>query len=107
MSSKQLARTVVDGRKIVLLIPGLPPGEFEGYLCGMDDFHLLIVTSDGKKLLAYKGSVAVIRLADDAEYDKEPNWDELEKIVGPFRSAIQREHLAPTKASKEKGSGQG
>lgn len=95
MSSKQLARTAVDGRMITLIFTGVPQ-TIDGYLCGMDDFHLFVITPTGKKYLVHKGSIAVVSFAEQANYRVEPNHRELEKVVGPFRAAVQRDHLAPT-----------
>lgn len=86
MSSKQLARTVMLGRRIALTLTN---GEkIVGYLCGMDDFHWMVVTPDGEKALTHKGNVSVVRLGEESTYESEPKREELEKVVGPFRQFV-------------------
>lgn len=89
MSSKQLARTVVDGRKIALSLP-YPQDKVEGYLAGMDDFHWLVLDPNGQQHLIHKGSASRITLADEPTYQDEPERELLERIVGPFRSSVER-----------------
>lgn len=87
MSSKQLARTVLDGKKVTFRFTS---GEMvEGYLCGMDDFHWMVVTSEGRKHLVHKGSASIIDLADDPSYADEENHSSLEQVVGPFRRFVE------------------
>lgn len=100
MSSKQLARTVIDGRALTLTFAGGNPKPLVGYLCGMDDFHLFIITADSNKHLVHKGSVAMITLDTAPRYQGESNYEEMETVIGPFRAALQKEHLAPTTAAK-------
>jgi hypothetical protein len=89
MSSKQLARTVLDGRRLIFrLTSGV---EVEGYLSGMDDFHWMVVTTEGQKFLLHKGSTALIALGDESTYKSEPLHYEMEKIIRPFREFISRE----------------
>lgn len=103
MSSKQLARTVVDGRRITLVPNAANAPEITGYLCGLDDYHLFVVLPDGEKLLVSKGGIFTIRFAREATYQDEALRDELEQVVGPFRAYVQRESLAPTtKVPKER-----
>lgn len=86
MSSKQLARTVLDGRQITFRVSG---EQITGYLCGMDDFHWMVVTPLGNKHLVHKGSASVIDLADYSSYEREPNHALLEEVVGPFRRYVE------------------
>lgn len=90
MSSKQLARTVLHGRSVTFRFPS--GDAVIGYLCGMDDFHWMIVTPDGLKHLIHKGSASVITMADTPSFDSEPLRDEMEAVVGPFRRFVE-EHL--------------
>ena len=88
MSSKQLARTVVDGR---LLTFHLSTGDsIVGYLCGMDDFHWMIVTLDGGRHLIHKGAAALIDIASESTYDEEHHNSDLEEIISPFRQVVER-----------------
>ena len=95
MSSRQLARTVLDGR---LLRFSLTSGSaIEGYLCGMDDYHWMVVTSSVEKHLIHKGATTHVTLLD-ASYDTEEKHADLEAIVGPFRR-----HLENNSATQPKG----
>lgn len=91
MSSKQLARTVLDGRRLTFRLNS--GAEIEGYLSGMDDFHWMVVTPDGQKYLLHKGSTALIALGDESTYKTEPLHFEMEKIVRPFREFVSREYF--------------
>lgn len=92
MSTKQLARTVFDGRKVTF---SFPPSQvcIEGYLCGMDDFHWMVITPGGKKHLIHKGGASVISLSDESTYANEPRLVELESVVAPFRAAMEADVL--------------
>lgn len=98
MSSKQLARTVVHGRKVSFQFPS---GQvIEGYLCGMDDFHYMVVEPvTGQKHLIHKGGACIITLADESTYDVEPRFADLERVVAPFREYVDREYFGRQKAS--------
>ncbi len=88
MSSKQLARTVVDGR---LLTFHLLNGEsIKGYLCGMDDFHWMIVTTDEEKHLIHKAAAALIKIAPEPTYDEKHRSSGLEEVISPFRQLVER-----------------
>lgn len=95
LSTKQLARTAVDGKALTIRVDG---ENLRGYLCGMDDFHWMIVTPDGEKHLVHKGSASIITLADEPSYEAEENHDVLERVVGPFREAMIRDHFNRTPA---------
>ena len=100
MSSKQLAQTVAYGRKIS--IPGRgQSGEITGYLCGMDDYSLHIITSECKQFLVHK-SGASIELHTKSTYDDEDNRDELEKIIGPFRRALEGQKMISPGSARER-----
>jgi hypothetical protein len=100
MSAKQLARTVVDGRLLTFCFLG-PMGDggpiLCGYLAGADDFHWLIVTAEGRKVLVHKGSAATIWFGDESTFVDEPEHEVLEAIVRPFREFLISENLAPDK----------
>lgn len=92
MSTKQLARTVLDGKRLRFRVPAdnLHHPFLEGYLCGMDDFHWMIVTPEGHTHLIHKGSASVITIGDEPAYADEDRHDELEKLVGPFRTWVEQ-----------------
>jgi hypothetical protein len=93
MSSRQLARTVVDGK---LLTFRFSSGEdLVGYLAGMDDFHWLVLTSEGCMVLVHKGSASRISVAAESTYDDEERLSLLEQVVRPFREYLVQENLVP------------
>ncbi len=89
MSSKQLARTVIDGR--ILTFHLLTGDSINGYLCGMDDYHWMIVTTDGGKHLIHKGAAALIKIASEPTYDEKHRSESIEEIILPFRRLVERE----------------
>jgi len=89
MSTKQLARTVIDGRLLHFRFASGVPSNLKGYLCGMDDFHWMIVTSKGQQHLVHKGSASIITIADEPSYADEPEREALEKLVAPYRSWVE------------------
>lgn len=97
MSAKQLARTVRDGRLVSFRFP--TSEVIEGYLCGMDDFHWLVVTPAGSKHLIHKGSASIIDLSDHPSYSDEPNRPELERVVAPFREHVEETFFGRQPAS--------
>lgn len=86
MSVKQIARTVVDGRLVTFHIFDGEP--ICGYVAGMDDYNWLVVTPAGDKHLVHKGSCPRTDLHDESTYETEPNREEIEKVVGPFRRYV-------------------
>lgn len=87
MSSKQLAWTVVDGRLLTFHL--LNGDSINGYLCGMDDFHWMIVTVGGKKHLIHKAAAALIDIASEPTYG-EHRSSALEEVISPFRQVVER-----------------
>lgn len=89
MSSKQLARTVKDGKLLSFRFAGLEEN-LTGYLCGMDDYHWMVVTASGSLHLVHKGGAIVIDIAFNRTYEFEENHSELEKVVAPFRKYVNQ-----------------
>lgn len=83
MSVKQVARTVVDGRKVTFHVFDGEP--VTGYVAGMDDYNWLVISPRGTKHLIHKGSCPRIDLHDLVTYPDEENHEQIEKVVGPFR----------------------
>lgn len=89
MSTRQLARTVLDGQMISFFFEG---GErVSGYLSGQDDYHWLVMRPTAEIVLVHKGSVPRIELGAESTYNKEPLHDELERTIGPFRRFVETE----------------
>ncbi len=96
MSSKQLARSVIEGRQVTF---DTETGTFRGYLCGMDDFHWMIVTSNGFQLLIHK-SAPVVTMGKDCTYDSEEHKDVLEDVVAPFRRYVEETYFGKGKGAQ-------
>ena len=88
MSTKQLAQTVKDGRKLRFNFPSGDP--LVGYLGGMDDYHWLVVTATSKHLI-HKGNVTMVDIFSESTYDREMT-DDMEAVIGPFRRYIDSNH---------------
>lgn len=72
MSTKVLARAAVEGRRLTVMIPGLP-NPSSGYLVGMDDFHIQLAEISGESVtvsLIHK-TAGVIVFSPDAFLDDE------------------------------------
>lgn len=90
VSTKQLARAVSAGR---LITCRTMVGEVTGYLCGMDDYHLVLVTPDLRQVMVHKAQSPIIVLHSESTYSEEQNIVALETIVGPFRQYVEKTYL--------------
>lgn len=92
MSTKQLAHAAVAGRKVTFhfAAPTLEP--ITGYLCGMDDFHWMVVTPQGEQHLIHK-SAARVDLHTTSSYDDESLREDLDRVVLPFRDFLVRTNV--------------
>lgn len=98
MSTKVLARAAVDGRCLSLMIPGLPgtPGTIDGYLVGMDDFHLQIAevsASDVNVGLVHKSVPLIILTNAFLSDEHEDAQNTVKKIGGAFWKYCAETHL--------------
>lgn len=101
MRARQLVASVRQGRRIEIDV--LDEGPYQGYLAGWDDdTYFLIVPHEAtpddpknywNKLLIPKTNILWIRLIDESTFREEPLFDEMEKIVGPFREALNAQYL--------------
>lgn len=94
MSSKQLARTVVDGR--ILTFTPVSGAPVTGYLAGMDDYHWLVVTPYDEQVLVHK-SASKIDIGAKT-YNQETLRADLERVIAPFRAHIQESGLVPMRS---------
>lgn len=91
LSTKQLQRTVLDGRQVTFhFAAGIPVHGITGYICGMDDFHWMVVTSRGQQHLIHKGSAVFVTLAETPSWNAEPIREQLDEVVGPYRQWVAR-----------------
>lgn len=104
LSRKQLGRTVAEGCRIIVHLPNLPfDSPLVGYLCGVDDYHWMVVTPEGKKVLVHKGAAALIELSDEPTLADEPRRDELERLVRPFVGYLEDRGLVPRSPVRKPG----
>ena len=89
LSTKQMARTVVDGRAVTFTL--VNSVEVSGFLCGMDDYHWMVVTPAGQRHLVHKAAAILITFADSCSYRSEQRHSALEEIVAPFRRFVERD----------------
>lgn len=90
LSKKQLTASAVKGRMVTFHI-SFTEETISGYLCGMDDFHWMVITPSGSKHLIHKANVSVVDLLESPTYANEENHEELESVVAPFRDWIDKE----------------
>jgi hypothetical protein len=99
LSIKQLAHSVKDGRQVRFhLTTG---DEIIGYVCGMDDYHWMVVTSSGTKHLLHKAGVVLLDLLPDPTLDQEPEQEALERVIGHFRAYIMEHHFKQPMVARE------
>lgn len=100
-SDKQIAHAVKDYRH--LTISAVTGEELaQGFVYGMDDFHIGIVDTNGNTRLVHKSAAAVI------SFDTFPTFVALasevramiEETCGAFRSRVMREHFSQTSAAQ-------
>lgn len=81
MSTKQFARAVAHGRKVAFrFIRGEHSTVLEGYVVGMDDYHILLATLEPNSIepdsisvrLVAKGRADITTLSPDSTLDAEP-----------------------------------
>lgn len=89
MSTSQMTYAALDTRRVTAHI--MPEFTIEGYLAGMDDFHWLIVDTDGGLTLVHK-SAPVVRIARGSTYDEETEAARclMDPILQPFIKSLQR-----------------
>lgn len=97
MSTKQLARTVADGRMVSFTTS---TGDVvEGFLCGMDDFHWMVITPTLNQVLVHKSAPKIeIGPASYLDPEHDTNRTAMEGIIRPFRAALQESGLVPSRS---------
>jgi hypothetical protein len=103
LSTKQMAKTVVEGRIVEFHMPDA--SVHSGYLCGMDDYHWMIINREMVKSLIHKAGAPRIVLPDVDSYDEIPPEirDKMEVLVAPFRDYVQRTYFGRTEPTSIEG----
>jgi hypothetical protein len=100
VSTKQLAYTVRDGRKVTFYLEGRV---LSGYLAGMDGYHWLLITPELKIFLIHKSCAFVDlgTLDEEPSLSTEKNKDEIERLVLPFRQWLRERDIIPPGPSRK------
>jgi hypothetical protein len=103
MRRTQLGHAVKHGRKVTFYV--FDADEVCGYIGGWDEgsWLVLVPTEQGiDKQLVSKHSTPLITLHDEATYEDEVRWEEMERIVAPFRRAVLQEVFGHTRPANGK-----
>lgn len=90
MSTKQMARTVMDGKMVTVQDGKTEP--ITGYLAGMDDFNWFIVEPSGAQHIIHKAGLR-ITIYREPSYTGETNKAHLEVLIAPFRRYVERTYF--------------
>lgn len=97
---RQLAETVVHGRKVAFFVEG---DRHEGYLAGFDadTFFFLVPPTRGddvKQFLVPRTPQPILEISGDSTYERE-NWHrKMERVIRPFRQYVQGNILSATES---------
>ena len=94
MRARQLASTVRQGRKIMFFI--LDEDPIDGYLAGWDaDTYFVVYPYDGEVMteMIPKSSILKFFLYKTGSFREEALYEEMNKIVRPFRDMINAEYF--------------
>ncbi len=86
LSDRQIMYSVRHGQPVTAILG--PYVTVVGYVFGLDDYHLAIVSPAVDRYLVHKR--ASLMFGSEGVYDLEPRREELEPLVGPFRRWIER-----------------
>ena len=84
-SDKAMFFAAKDGRLITAYMPG--GDEIEGYLCGVDDYHWTLVTTDGDTVLIHK-TIPAVRISANRTFrtEHEEVAARIEQATSSFRA---------------------
>lgn len=96
MVDKQLWQALKNGQMITFLIFDGEP--VTGYLAGMDDEAYFVLEPRGteffKKIIIQKHGTPQFEIHVDSTYHEDiPYFEEMEKIIAPFRTYVLHNHL--------------
>lgn len=90
MTEKQLYATVMSGQRITFEVFDSDP--VDGYLAGLDSERMFVLQPrlDGgfRKRLIARSLCPVFEVHSDKAYATEPDRDDMDKIIGPFRQWV-------------------
>lgn len=92
MRRSQLAHSVKNGRLVTFFV--FDADDFCGYIGGWDDTSWFVLEPNERgfiKRIVSKGSVSMLTLHDKSTYEDEPTYEEMERIVAPFREVVLQE----------------
>lgn len=97
MEERQLAQSVIYGRKITFLIFDGEP--VEGYLAGLSDnyFYVLEPTNDVeigfRRKIVNRACNPAFEMHDEITYPNEPNHAKMDEIIRPFRGWVSKNRM--------------
>lgn len=90
MTRRQLFQTVKSGQRITFSVFDADP--VTGYLAGIDDDHFFVLepehNSGFHKKVIREGCCPVFLIHPEPSFDDEPDKEEMERIISPFRSWV-------------------
>lgn len=90
MTRRQLFQTVKSGQRITFSVFDADP--VTGYLAGIDDDHFFVLEPQHDrgfhKKIIREGCCPVFLIHPEASYDDEPEKEEMDVIIRPFRSWV-------------------
>jgi hypothetical protein len=90
MSTKQISRAAVDGRRLRFIFADRT---IEGYVVGLDDYHWLVAPYDSDELnLVHKGSASLVVFTAHTLNDEDPATQERVTKVGQAYWDSIKEH---------------
>lgn len=81
-SDKQIAASVKDGKRVTVVL--LNGQAVSGYVCGADDYHWGLTSSDGSITLVHKS--AGMTIAAESTIDTEP--ESVKALVSVYRKFV-------------------
>lgn len=88
-ADRQIAHAVKDERKVRIQYRD-GTGLVEGWVYGMDDYHLGIVDVTGNTMLVHKSAAAIITFTDRVMDEGDTR---IREICDPFRRRVMEEHF--------------
>lgn len=101
MSTRQIARAAVEGRKVTFKFETLD--SITGYVVGQDDYHWFVIDPSGNNpslapetMLVHKGSAAVLKIHTEPTLTTEPAKDFIETVGSSFWDFCNRTYFNRT-----------
>lgn len=105
LTERDLARSVMAGRRITFEFPTGIPRDIHGYVIGWDAYHWKVLSFDEKlgpiERFVHKGNVAVVTLTNTTIASEQPDHQShYESVVAAFRERLVRDNVAPSHVAR-------